>query len=140
MIKIICFWIRPCSLFPALNLAISKCEDPNFHYHKNQSKQRQAKRREKRKREEEETKRKLEDEETLRRLQEEYSEVVYMCVYFAISLLLLTVRELCQNIRFFFYRIYKLVFFMQRHKQDELRLREQMEALEAEKLVSRKGY
>nr|XP_022340653.1 switch-associated protein 70-like isoform X2 [Crassostrea virginica] len=58
----------------ALNLAISKCEDPNFHYHKNQSKQRQAKRREKRKREEEEAKRKLEDEETLRRLQEEYSE------------------------------------------------------------------
>lgn len=59
----------------ALNLAIGKCEDPDFHYHKHQSKQRQAKRREKKKREQEEVQKKMEDEETLRRLQEEYNEV-----------------------------------------------------------------
>lgn len=59
----------------ALNLAIGKCEDPDFHYHKHQSKQRQAKRREKKKREQEEVQKKMEDEETLRRLQEDYNEV-----------------------------------------------------------------
>ncbi|XP_048763124.1 switch-associated protein 70-like isoform X2 [Ostrea edulis] len=58
----------------ALNLAISKCEDPDYHYHKHQSKQRQERRREKRRQEEEELKKRLQDEETLRRLQEEYSE------------------------------------------------------------------
>ncbi|KAK3084808.1 hypothetical protein FSP39_019379 [Pinctada imbricata] len=63
-------WIK------ALQLAIDNADNPSFHYHKLQSKERQRKRKAKRKVKEAEEARRKQDEETIRKLRQEYDEKV----------------------------------------------------------------